>query len=200
MDTNLYDILGLSKNASFDEIKAKYKSLAQQHHPDKGGDPDLFKKIKHAYEILNDSISRKKYDTTGQYDHTSSIRSEALDTLCRLFFSIVPNINADIDDLILIMKNESRRERDVVNNNINICNSYIEKLNKIINKIKKKKGDGENLLKMFAENQLKTHHNELQNFKRQIEIFNIVIEMIEDYQYGDVTTLIENFMNPSDQK
>ena len=200
MDTNLYDILGLSKNASFDEIKAKYKSLAQQHHPDKGGDPDLFKKIKHAYEILSDSISRKKYDTTGQYDHTPSIRSEALDTLCRLFFSIVPNINADIDDLILIMKNESRRERDVVNNNINICNGYIEKLNKIINKIKKKKGDGENLLKMFAENQLKTHHNELQNFKRQIEILDIVIEMIEDYQYGDVTTLIENFMNPSDQK
>jgi DnaJ family protein A protein 2 len=45
MDTNLYDILGLSKNASFDEIKAKYKSLAQQHHPDKGGNPELFKKI-----------------------------------------------------------------------------------------------------------------------------------------------------------
>jgi curved DNA-binding protein CbpA len=200
MDTNLYDILGLSKNASFDEIKAKYKSLAQQHHPDKGGDPDLFKKIKHAYEILSDSIRRKKYDTTGQYDHGPSIQTEALDTLCRLFFSIVPNINADIDDLILIMKNESRRERDVVNNNINICNSYIEKLNKIINKIKKKKDDGENLLKMFAENQLKTHHNELQNFKRQIEIIDIVIEMLEDYQYGDVTTLIENFMNSSDQK
>jgi len=195
MDTNLYDILGLSKDASFDEIKAKYKSLAQHHHPDKGGDPDLFKKIKHAYEILSDSISRKKYDTTGQYDHRPSIRTEALDTLCRLFFSIVPNINADIDDLVLIMKNESRRERDVVNNNINICNGYIEKLNKIINKIKKKKDDGENLLKLFAENQLKTHHNELQNFKRQIEIIDIVIEILEDYQYGEVSILLEAFLN-----
>ena len=56
-----------------------------------------------------------------------------------------------------------------------------------------------NLLKMFAENQLKNHENELQNFIRQIQIVDMVIEMLEDYQYGDVATLIENFMNPSSQ-
>lgn len=199
MDINLYDILGLSKNASFEEIKTKYKSLAQQHHPDKGGDSDLFKKIKYAYEILGDPESRKKYDTTGYHEQTLNVRSEALDHLSRLFFNIIPNINADIDDLVLIMKNESRREKDNVNNNINTCNGYIEKLNKIINKIKKKKDGGENLLKMFAENQLKIHHNELQNFKRQIEVLNIVIEILEEYQYGDIATLIENFMNLSPQ-
>ena len=195
MDINLYDILGLSKNATFEEIKTKYKSLAQQHHPDKGGDPDLFKKIKHAYEILSDAISRKKYDTTGQYEHGPSIRTEALDQLSRLFFNIVPNMNADIDDLVLIMKNESRRERDVVNNNINICNSYIEKLNKIINKIKKKNDSGDNILKMFAESQLKMRQNELQNFMRQIQVLDITIEILEDYQYGEVAILIEAFLN-----
>ena len=195
MDINLYDILGLSKDASSEEIKAKYKSLAQQHHPDKGGDPDLFKKIKHAYEILSDPINRKKYDTTGYYEYGPSIRTEALDKLSQLFFNLIPNINADIDDLVLIMKNESRREKDNVNNNINTCNGYIEKLNKIINKIKKKKDDGENLLKMFAENQLKMRMNELQNFNRQIEVLDIVIEILEDYQYGDVSILLEAFLN-----
>jgi len=196
MDINLYDILGLSKNASFDEIKAKYKSLAQQHHPDKeGGDPDLFKKIKHAYEVLSDPINRKKYDTTGYYNQGPNIQTEALDQLSRLFFNLIPNINADIDDLVLIMKNESRREKDNVNNNINTCNGYIEKLNKIINKIKKKKDGGENFLKMFAESQLKMRINELQNFKRQIEVLDIVIEILEDYQYGDVSILLEAFLN-----
>ena len=195
MNTNLYDILGLSKNATFEEIKSKYKSLAQQHHPDKGGDPELFKEIKNAYEVLSDPISRKQYDTTGHFENRVNIRDEALERLSNLFFNIVPNINPDIDDLILIMKNETRRERQNINNNINLCNGYILKLNKVINKIKKK-NEGENLLKMFAENQLKIHENELQNFIRQIEVINIAIEMLEDYQYGDVATLIENFMNP----
>jgi curved DNA-binding protein CbpA len=200
MNKNLYDILGLSKNATFEEIKAKYKSLAQQHHPDKGGDPELFKEIKNAYEVLSDPVNRKKYDTTGHYESGTSLRDQALEQLSRLFFNLLPNINPDLDDLILIMKNESRREKLNINNNINMCNGYIFRLKKIIKKIKKKNDQGENLLKMFAENQLKNHENELENFIRQIQIVDMVIEMLEDYQYGDVATLIENFMNPSPEQ
>jgi len=199
MNTNLYDILGLSKDATFEEIKAKYKSLAQQHHPDKGGDPELFKQIKNAYEILSDPINRKRYDTTGQFETKSSLRDSALEQLSRVFFNLIPNVNPETDDLILIMKNESRREKENINNDINGCNNRMFKLKKIINKIKRKKDDGENLLKMFAENQLKAHENELQNYIRQIQIVDTVIEILEEYQYGDVATLIENFMNPSPQ-
>jgi len=127
------------------------------------------------------------------------LRDQALEQRSRLFFNLLPNINPDLDDLILIMKNESRKEKQNINNNINACNGYIFRLKKIINKIKKKNDQGENLLKMFAETQLKNHENELQNFIRQIQIVDIVIEILEDYQYGDVTTLIENFMDTSTQ-
>jgi curved DNA-binding protein CbpA len=199
MNKNLYDILGVSKTATVEEIKAKYKSLAQQHHPDKGGDPEIFKEIKNAYEVLSDPVNRKKYDTTAHYDLGTRLRHQALEQLSRLFFNLLPNINPDLDDLILIMKNESRKEKQNINNNINACNGYIFRLKKIINKIKKKNDQGENLLKMFAETQLKNHENELQNFIRQIQIVDIVIEILEDYQYGDVTTLIENFMDTSTQ-
>ena len=196
MNKNLYDILGVSKNATFEEIKAKYKSLAQQHHPDKGGDPEIFKEIKNAYEVLSDPVNRKKYDTTGHYEFGTSLRDQALEQLSRLFFNLLSNINPDLDDLILIMKNESRREKENINGNINACNAQMFKLKKIINKIKKKKDDGENLLKMFAENKLKMHQNELQNFVRQIQIVDSVIEILEEYQYGDVSILLESFVNP----
>ena len=199
MNTNLYDILGVSKNATFEEIKAKYKSLAQQHHPDKGGDSELFKQIKNAYEILSDPINSKRYDTTGQFETKSSLRDSALEQLSRIFFNLIPNINPETDDPILIMKNESRREKENVNHNINECNGRMFKLKKIINKIKRKNNDGENLLKMFAENQLKNHENELQNYIRQIQIIDTIIEILEDYQYGDVTTLIENLMSVSSE-
>ena len=45
-------ILGVDKNASEDEIKKAYRKLAQQHHPDKGGDEEKFKEIKEAYEKI----------------------------------------------------------------------------------------------------------------------------------------------------
>lgn len=61
----LYDRLGVSKDADTSEIKKAFKKLAMTHHPDKGGDPEEFKKIQHAHEVLTDENKRKMYDMTG---------------------------------------------------------------------------------------------------------------------------------------
>ena len=61
----LYQRLGISKDAETSEIKKAFKKLAMTHHPDKGGDPEEFKKIQHAHEILTDENKRKMYDMTG---------------------------------------------------------------------------------------------------------------------------------------
>jgi DnaJ family protein A protein 2 len=62
---SLYDRLGVSRDADPTEIKKAFKKLAMTHHPDKGGDPEEFKKIQHAHEILTDDDKRKVYDMTG---------------------------------------------------------------------------------------------------------------------------------------
>lgn len=61
----LYDRLGVSKDADTNEIKKAFKKLAMTHHPDKGGDPEEFKKIQHAHEVLTDESKRRIYDMTG---------------------------------------------------------------------------------------------------------------------------------------
>lgn len=66
MSENLYDILGVQKSASLDEIKKAYKKLAITHHPDKGGDEETFKKISNAYSILSDEQKRAEYDMGGR--------------------------------------------------------------------------------------------------------------------------------------
>lgn len=65
--TDYYDILGVKKSASADEIKKAFRRLARKHHPDAGGDEDKFKQINEAYEILSDAEKRKQYDQYGQY-------------------------------------------------------------------------------------------------------------------------------------
>ena len=60
--SDYYNILGLSRGASDDDIKASYRKLARQHHPDKGGDKEFFQKIQEAYETLSDSSKKQQYD------------------------------------------------------------------------------------------------------------------------------------------
>ncbi|MBC2763204.1 MAG: DnaJ domain-containing protein [ANME-2 cluster archaeon] len=62
---NYYDILGVSRNASINDIKSAYRRLAKQYHPDINKSyraEELFKDIAEAYEVLSDSDKRWQYD------------------------------------------------------------------------------------------------------------------------------------------
>ncbi len=59
---NYYETLGVSKNATPDEIKRAFRKLASQHHPDKGGDTQKFQEIQAAYDTLSNPEKRAAYD------------------------------------------------------------------------------------------------------------------------------------------
>jgi len=61
-----YEVLGVNKNASADELKKAYRKAAVQYHPDKeGGDEAKFKEVNEAYDVLKDSQKRQRYDQFG---------------------------------------------------------------------------------------------------------------------------------------
>jgi molecular chaperone DnaJ len=60
-----YDVLGVNRDASVDEIKKAYRKKAIEHHPDKGGDESKFREAAEAYETLSDDNKRREYDMYG---------------------------------------------------------------------------------------------------------------------------------------
>lgn len=63
MDKNYYDVLGVGKNATSDEIKKAFRELSKKYHPDRnGGDDTKFKEINEAYSVIGNDEKRREYD------------------------------------------------------------------------------------------------------------------------------------------
>lgn len=189
---NPYTELDISVTASTEEIKQRYRTLAQMHHPDKGGDEELFKRIKLAYEILSDPIRRQQYDTTGKMHAIPSIRTEAVEQLSQMIFRMLPSLNADFDDLVLKMKVDVRQMKHDINVNNKNCKFIIANLNRVRERIKLK-NEGENLLQGIVNRQIEGRQNELAEYARKIMVIELMAEILEEYYYGlhSWTTLIE---------
>lgn len=90
MSKNYYDILGVNKGSTQEEIKKAYRKLAVQYHPDKNPDnkeaEERFKEANEAYEVLSDDVKRKNYDTYGNPNgfsggHASGFEKSEMDDL-----------------------------------------------------------------------------------------------------------------------
>ena len=153
MEKNLYEELGLKKNATRSEIKSSYRSLVKQHHPDKGGEKERFLAIQNAWETLNDPIKKEQYDrsfvsSTSSFDslnenwekkinskkYNSAIKDKEVETWIK---EIYTPINRLISQIIKPLNNEIKElSADPYDDQLmeNFCN-YISLSQKKIKKI-----------------------------------------------------------------
>ena len=187
---NPYTELDVSVTASTEEIKQRYRTLAQMHHPDKGGDEVLFKRIKLAYEILSNPIRRKQYDITGEAT-TTNAKDEALSNIVQIILHVVPNFNADTDDLIKIAEDEARAMLDMVNRDINSTELQIKHFEKVLKKLRIKT-NGENVLESIIQKQIHQRKKNLVVFHRNVKVCMLMLEILKDYEYGLINLIFDN--------
>ncbi len=78
-----YEVLGVERNATEEDLKKSYRKLARQFHPDTCGDQEKkvaeekFKEISEAYAILSDQEKRRRYDTFGHTDGAGALKASA---------------------------------------------------------------------------------------------------------------------------
>ena len=65
-NTGYYERVGVTKTATTEEIRKSFRKRALKEHPDKGGDPNKFKELSNAYEVLSNPEKRQLYDDYGE--------------------------------------------------------------------------------------------------------------------------------------
>ena len=100
MEGNLYDVLGVDKRASDEQIRDAFKEKAKENHPDKdGGDNERMSDVNRAYMVLRDKVKRDRYDKTGETEEVA-FDVKFAGFVNEIFMKIVDTQNEDMVDLV----------------------------------------------------------------------------------------------------
>jgi curved DNA-binding protein CbpA len=184
---DLYGDLGVARDATPEEIKAAYRRLAMQHHPDRGGDDDAFKKVQNAYDVLSDLEKRAEYDATGMMpgrkaDEEEMLRREAI----KIFSEAINSVGDKPQrfDLVGVMVDVVNQKQNEFTRLIVRTRKQIETLEKCRPRMKRKDGSsGPNALGDFIESNLLAAKDELRRLEEMLAFGVKLLEYIQTYTF-----------------
>lgn len=174
---NPYEILGLAENCTDEEITAAFRALAKEHHPDVGGDTEIFIKVNIAVEILRDPHKRKMYDDFGvcmsfSEDVTREMALGKFRTLVSEWVDLQVSENRDINIQKFFKHriSEAKKKLNQVTNNLELSITALkERMAEITVK------DGEpNIVVEVIQMKINNSSTELQNLKMEGHLLSII--------------------------
>ena len=181
---NPYEELGLAKDATLEEIKTRFRQLAQIYHPDKGGAEEVFIRIKLSYEILIDPLRRRNYDETGNTNQPfDTVKADATTEIANMVLALLSQINPEADDLIVIMRRELVNRKNTLIEEQQNCHRHIAHLKKFEERIRIKT-DGENVIAGFVTTQIARVNEDLARMKHRNEVIDAAQKILADYNYS----------------
>lgn len=129
----LYSTLNLSPDASEDDVKKAYRRLSKRHHPDVGGDAEVFREVQEAYDVLSDPARRRRYDETGSAEDNSA---KVLSLLRNLVVQCAEEFEPGETDVVKVMRDIIESQLETCRSKMVLCKKGAEKLRKAAQKIK----------------------------------------------------------------
>ena len=181
MTEDLYDTLGVAKDASPAEIKKAYRRKAKTAHPDAGGSAEKFGALSRAHRILSDEEKREKYDRTGKVDDgPDQSLSAAMTLIDQCFTNVVSRDNALRLDIIEEVQQLLSEQSLSVQKHIVDFDLGIERL-KLVRVRMSKKGASEDLLGKLIDTKVEHLKVMKAGASERLEAIRKAKEIVSDY-------------------
>lgn len=178
-----YEVLGVERTASAEEIKHAYRKLSRLHHPDReGGDHERMAEITTAYRILSDPQKRAHYDASGEEKNFTAIEEQAMRMIADAFGAYL-----DVDGLF--DQDPVAHIRQSINESIGTTEKKIDELHRGIRrierkarKVRKKKG-GEDLYANVVRMRVAGLQNQISAAKGYLDLARKGLELMDEYEH-----------------
>lgn len=191
---DLYEILGVEKNADAAAIKEAYRQKAKKLHPDAGGNRADFEELSKAHETLSDPAKRAKYDETGEADYSASVNTDAQQAIAFVSELVIGVINDrsinlvsdDVQEILTKLVVTAIHELEEVVNEGKSRVLRAAEFRKRMTRVDDAKGDPIALAIDLFESQAAA---KIESFENTIRIRKIALEILEKYGYDFVRKL-----------
>jgi hypothetical protein len=188
---NYYEILGVSHEASAQEIKKAYRALAKEHHPDMGGDAEKFKEIQQAFDILSDETKRARYDAGESVEKEINPREEAAKMFLFQMFEEHVDKYGPAKDPFPIMKRTVKEQIKALNEEIKRQNDKKKKFTKVIANL-----ENADHFVAFAHSVCSKCDTLIERLEAEKETGAIMNHMMEDVRFLEEMLIAETSGNP----
>ena len=183
---SLYDLLGVGKDASEDDLKQAFRAAAKETHPDAGGSAAQFEAVKTAHLVLSDKKRRAHYDETGEVEEAdrTTVDQVAIGIIANLLNSVLGEEPDPLaaPNLIEMMVKFMEGQLEKAELNLTALRRAKARAEKMRKRFKKKKG-GDNLMERLIASKIIELERLLPQNEKNILCNRRAIEMLKEYSF-----------------